>query len=130
MANTIETQVFENGPRNLCLKIHIDGDGSGDETTKRIVDVSQYNCPEVKLMTLQATLVGFTLEFIWEASSNLHALEVPDYDVNQDFSRIGGLSNNAGAGKTGDLLMTTTGLGSGDTGHIVLCMRKRGALHT
>lgn len=128
MANTVEVQVINDGPRNLCLKIHIDGDGSGDESARLLIDVSQYLCEEINIMGLQGSLVGFSAELIWEASVNKHAIEVPDYDVNQDFRSFGGLPNNAGAGKTGDVLITTTGLGNGDTGHIVMHCRKRGPL--
>jgi len=41
-----------------------------------------------------------------------------------DFQDFGGLSNNAGSGKTGDILFTTKGHSSGDTYSIVLEMIK------
>ena len=126
MANTVEVQTLINGPRNLILKVHIDGDGSGEETNKLIVDVSLYDCSEVSIKHVQGSFSGFTAELLWDAAVNTHAFNVPDYDVDQDFCSFGGLINNAGAGKTGDIVMTTTGLGNGDTGHLVLKMKKRG----
>lgn len=126
MANTVEIQTLVNGQRNLVLKIHIDGDGSGEETATTIVDVSAYSATEVSIQSLQSTLSGFTAEILWDADTDKHAFNIADFDVNQDFRRYGGLINNAGAGKTGDIKITTVGLGSGDTGHIVLAMKKRG----
>ena len=41
-----------------------------------------------------------------------------------DFKDFGGLSNNAGSGKNGDILFTTKGHSSGDTYSIVLEMVK------
>ena len=41
-----------------------------------------------------------------------------------DYSAFGGLPNNAGSGKTGDILFTTVGHSSADTYTIILSMRK------
>jgi len=41
-----------------------------------------------------------------------------------DFQDFGGLPNNAGSGKNGDILFTTIGHSSGDTYSIVLEMVK------
>jgi hypothetical protein len=49
-----------------------------------------------------------------------------DKDVCQKFSKVGGLINNAGTGKTGDLVITTAGLGAGDTVELVVYVKKRG----
>jgi hypothetical protein len=40
--------------------------------------------------------------------------------VSLDFSRFGGITNNAGTGKTGDLLFTTVGAASGDRYTVVI----------
>ena len=42
----------------------------------------------------------------------------------QDFRDFGGLTNNSGSGKTGDVLFTTVGHSSADTYSIILSMRK------
>ena len=47
-------------------------------------------------------------------------------DSDQDFTVEGGLVNNAGAGKTGDIMLTTRGIGV-EEGTIVLHMKKRDA---
>ena len=125
MVNTVEVQTLVSGPRNLVLKVHIDGDGSGEETDTLIVDASAYGASEVKIMGVHGDFSGFTAELEWDATTNVHAMNIPDYDVDADFTKFGGLINNAGAGKTGDILITTTGLGLGDTGHLILEMKKK-----
>ena len=43
---------------------------------------------------------------------------------NHDYTVFGGLTNNAGSGKTGDIKFTTVGHTSADTYTIILYMRK------
>lgn len=127
MANTIQTQVIANGPRNLILKCYILGDGSGEETGTLLVDVSAYNCTSVSIRGVHSALSGFVADLVWDATTDVVALHLPDYEYNidPDIRHFGGLPNNAGAGKTGDVLITTTGLGAGDDGSIILEMIKR-----
>jgi len=126
MANTLEVQTLNDGPRNLVLKVHVDGDGTGDYAAQSIVDISSYNgAPtHMRINRVIGSLSGFTAELIWDATTDKHCLNVPDYEFEGCFAHFGGLTNNAGAGKTGDLLLTTTGLGAGDTGHLVIEMVK------
>jgi len=124
MANTVETQVLVNGERNLVLKIHIHGDGSGEETDTIIVNASVYGTSDIKIMGIQSAFTGFSAELIWGGSPNLHCFNVSASDLAQDFEEFGGLNNNAVA-KTGDILITTVGLGSGDSGSLILKMIKK-----
>ena len=50
------------------------------------------------------------LEF--DATADVHALSLPQGGavLDKDFTAIGGLTNNAGTGITGDIKLTTTGL--------------------
>lgn len=127
MANTIETQTIVDGSSNLVVKIHIDGDGTGDEAVTVLIDASTYSpaFTNSRLMHIHSNLVGFSAELIWDATTNVHAWICPDYDQDQDFTHVGGIPNNTGAGRTGDVLITTTGLGAGDTGHIMLWFKKK-----
>lgn len=122
MPNTVELQTINDGPRNLVLHLHIDGDGSGDLSAQKIIDASSYlySPTKLRLLILQAEFTGFTGELIWDATTPKHCFEIPDYDVDKDFTKFGGIPNNAGTGITGDVLLTTVGLGSGDTGHAIL----------
>lgn len=130
MANTVEIETIVDGSRNLVVKVHIDGDGSGEETNKLLVDASTYApaFTDLKLMKIQSNLIGFSAELIWDATVNVHGWTLPDYEQNQEFYEMGGIHNNAGAGKTGDVLISTIGLGAGDTGHALLYFKKKNSV--
>ena len=127
MTNTIEAQTINDGERNLVVKVHIDGDGSGEETATLLIDMSAYNNSptSLRLDRVQAALTGFSVELLWDATTDVHATNIPDFDVSQDFGHIGGLNNNAGTGVTGDVNFSTVGLGSGDTGTMMLYFTKK-----
>ena len=58
---------------------------------------------------------------LWDATTDVLILTLGEADfVSFDFSRFGGLTNNAGAGKTGDILFTTVGAASGDRYTVVM----------
>lgn len=124
MANTITTQALVNGSKNLVLKVDIAGDGSGDESATLLVDASAYNASQLTLMGVHGFLVNFTCDLLWDATANVRILRIPDYDVSQDFTHFGGVWNNAGTGKTGDVLLTTTGLGNNEVGTLILEFQK------
>ena len=129
MANTITKQTLIDGDRNLVVHIHIDGDGSGEETDTVLIDASTYApaFTNSKLIRVEATLNGFTIDLNWDATTNIPLISIPDYDFNVDFSRYGGITNNTGVGKTGDVVFTTTGLGATDHGFMILEFKKKQA---
>ena len=129
MANSIVKQTIVDGSRNLVVKIHIEGDGSGDETATVLIDASSYTpaSTDIKITGIHSALTGFTADLLWDATANVSILNIPDYEYNLDtgIRHFGGFPNNAGTGKTGDILITTIGLGAGDHGTITLEMKKR-----
>ena len=117
MAATATQQIIANGPRNLVLKYTIAGT-TGDTTAGALVDISALDssvgASSLKLMGAQWGLTGCSVNLECTAGSD-----------SQDFSKFGGIPNNAGTGVTGDVLFTTTGYtGSGDGGHIYLWFKK------
>lgn len=129
MANTITKQTILDGTKNLVIKINITGDGTGEETDLVLIDASTYSPAFTggSLIGIHSTLVGFTAKLKWDATANVECISIPDYEYNLNGSQIGwfgGLPNNAGAGKTGDMLITTIGLGAADHGTIVLELEK------
>lgn len=131
MANTVETETLVDGSRNLVVRIHLESDGvSGELSDLVLIDASTYTpaFTNSKIMKIQSNLIGFTAELAWDATANVHAWSLPDYEQDQDFSYVGGLPNKAGAGKTGDLLISTAGFtAAGDNGHILIYMKKKDA---
>ncbi len=128
MTITITKQTIENGERNVVVKAILIGTSGSDVTDTLLIDASDYGTDftDLKIMKIQAHLNGFSVMLEWDASTNVDALSIPgDEWVNYNFFAEGGLPNNAGSGKTGDIDIDTSGLGSGETGSIVLWLRKK-----
>ena len=65
------------------------------------------------------------VKILWDATTDAMAIELTENQSGtHDYSSFGGLTNNAGAGKTGDIKLTTVGHTSADTYTIILYMRK------
>lgn len=127
MTITITRQTIEDGERNLVVKVILIGGNGVDVTDELLIDASSFSgAPtDLKIHKIQAHLDGFSLMLEWNADTNVDALSIPgDEWVNYDFESIGGLHNNAGTGKNGDILIDTSGLGAGEEGSIVLWLRK------
>jgi len=123
MANTLTKQTIFDGQRKVIVKIHIVGDGSGEETTANLIDASSYSpaFTDERLVSVTSSLVGFSASLIWDATANVDIVALAEGDTIIDFDvYAGGIANNAGAGKTGDILLQTVGLGAGDEGTIIL----------
>lgn len=126
MAATATQQIIANGPRNLVLKYTIAGT-TGDTTAGILVDASALGVDSgLRLMAVQAALTGFSCKLAWDATTDVDLIEIPtDQSFEQDYSKFGGIDNNAGTGVTGDVVFTTTGYtASGDGGHIYLWFKK------
>lgn len=127
MVNTVDVNTLHDGERNAVFQIRIEGDGSGDESNTELVDISGLlGAPdEVKIRAVDGKLTGFSATLEWNATANEAACEVPAGTSFLDADMYGGIINNAGAGKNGDIDITTVGLGNGDVGTIVLEVRKK-----
>lgn len=131
MANTITKTVLEDGARNLNVLVNIIGDGSGDEAATILIDRSVYaDTAGLKLAVerVQGLIAGFTAQLLFDATTDLLIAQLPDGEpFDFDWCKTGGIASpKAGAAYTGDLLITTTGLGNGDKGTFTLFMRKGG----
>ena len=86
--------------------------GFVDPLTSRILEVyascSSANTARVKLL--------------FDATTDTLAMDIPvcTNPTKANFRRFGGLVNSGGSGKTGDILVTTTGLAAGDAITLVL----------
>lgn len=127
MALTITKQTIHDGERNLVVKVHLLGD-SLEATAAQLIDVSAYaGAPDnVKVTRIVASLENFHCTLLWDATTDVSFVDIPAGDSDQDFTAEGGLVNNAGTGVTGDIMLTTRGVGV-EEGTIVLHMKKRAA---
>lgn len=130
MAQIAITQIHD-GPRNAVFHVAIEGDGSGELTDAVLVDPTTFDpplpaSPSLVVERLQYDLSGFRakLEFDYLASDTfLWAMSEGTY-ADADFCAFGGLKDRSATDGDGKILLTTTGLGAGDIGVIVLSVRK------
>jgi hypothetical protein len=65
------------------------------------------------------------VQLLFDATSDAFIIELGENQSgDHDYSSFGGLTNNAGSGKTGDIKFTTVGASSADTYTVILYMRK------
>lgn len=134
MAIAFAQQIIANGPRNLVLKYTASGT-TGDAAAAILVNVSGFvdangvalGANALTLMSVQASIIGFSAQLLWDASANVNLITIPDgQPFSQDYSKFGGIKDNSTTTSTGDVDITTTGFtaAAGDGGHIYLWFRK------
>jgi len=130
MANTITTTVINDGSKHLDVVVNILGDGSGEETDTLLIDRSTYAPAGTKTSVVEVygNLGGFTAALSFDATADLVFARLPDGNPFKyqwfDDEPQGISSTKAGAGATGDILISTSGLGNGEGGTFTLRMRK------
>jgi len=129
MAHTITTQTLVDGSRNTVIKVNIKGDGASGELAAAIIyNASDYVTESTsnKLMEIEFCLNGFSAELFWDADTDVPLISL-DKDISEDqkYWTEGGLINNAGTGKTGDIVITTVGLNaSTNDGYIIFYLKQ------
>jgi hypothetical protein len=102
-------QVIEDSFRNYIIKVT----GAAAEAAALLVDVSALNpaCDAVTLLEVQYDIApASTVELLWDATSDVSIgtfSEGPGQTM--CFRAFGGIPNNSGAGKTGDVMITKVG---------------------
>ena len=137
MADAVTSQIIGDNvsAKNILVKLTNISDGTGESAVAK-VDVSTLAksrngdaCSRVNIEEIYYDIFGMRVDLLWNASSNVickvlganGALSSQGY---MDFRNFGGLTNNAGSGVNGDLLLTTTGHTSGDHYTIILKLSK------
>tara|TARA_X000001388_G_scaffold59150_1_gene44540 strand:+ start:239 stop:646 length:408 start_codon:yes stop_codon:yes gene_type:complete len=131
MADAVTSQTIQDGPRNCIMKFTNVSDGTGESAVAK-VDVSALAanaegvaCSEVRVLRISHAIVGMSVQLFLNASTNVFLMELAESsNGHMDFKDFGGIPNNAGSGKDGDILFTTKGHSSGDTYSIILEMVK------
>ena len=123
MANIVAIETLLDGDRNTIIKVDIVGDGSGDEENKLIFDASAYENTTTlkKLYQLSYELNGFSAFLEWDGTPDKQLITIEESHYEHPYyDWVGGLSNANVSSATGDILLTTVGLGDGDRGYIIL----------
>lgn len=121
MANSLTTQVIVDGPRNAVVKIVGILDTS-DVTPTAVVDpatlgymdnANQQRASQVRIDRILYTVEeGLDVRLQWDATSPVYIIDLVKAG-HQELGQFGGYQNNAGAGKTGKILLSTEGWTAG-----------------
>ena len=131
MADTVATQTILDGPKYAVLKFTNISDGTGESAVTK-VDVSGLAssangvaCTGVTIQKIWWQCTGMKVSILFDATSDVLAIQLGENQSGyHDYTSFGGLTNNAGSGKTGDIKFTTVGHSSGDTYTIILYLKK------
>jgi hypothetical protein len=131
MADAVASQTLIDGERMAIMKFTNISDGTGENIVLK-VDVSALTssasglaCTGVTITKIHAATHGMEVLMYWDATADVLIQTIPQNSVyTLDFEKFGGLTNNAGAGKNGDILFSTSDASAGDEYTIVLEMVK------
>lgn len=135
MSNTISSSTILAGSKEAVVYLTLQSDGS-NETATVIYDSSAVATTVGDNDTLDSTIIFVygscnaastaRVRLLWDATTDVVAMDIPTSTnpTKANFRSIGGLPNKGGSGITGDILLTTTGLASGDTLTLVLHIRR------
>jgi hypothetical protein len=122
---TATVQKLIDGPRNAVFHVV----GLGATTAQVIVDVSTLagNPSAVRVDKIKGSTAGsgLKLNMAWDATADVPFMHIgANVDLGLDYCDIGGLQNNAGAGKTGDIVLTSSGDTLGAYALTVYCVKQ------
>jgi hypothetical protein len=124
MADAVTTQTVVDGSRNAVVKLTNLSDGTGESAVLKVDVSALFGAPStVKIEKIHYCVVGMVATLLWDATTDVRIVDLAG-DGCFDFSGFGGLINNAGAGITGDIRLTTTGHTAADSYTIVLELSK------
>ncbi len=131
MADAVTSQTIMDGERVAIMKFTNISDGTG-ETAVTKVNVSSLTansagqaCTGVTVTKITSVCHGMEVRMYWDASTDVpFFLATVNTNYCNDFSGFGGIPNNAGAGKNGNIVFSTADASSGDTYFVVLEMVK------
>jgi len=131
MADSVTSQTLLDGERLAIMKFTNISDGTG-ETAVTKVNVSTLTasnsgkaCTGVTVTKITSVCHGMEVRMYWDASTDVpFFLSTINTNYENDFSNFGGITNNAGTGKNGNIVFSTVDASSGDTYTVVLEMVK------
>ena len=131
MADAVTSTTLMDSDRVAIIQLTSTSDGTGEAAVKKI-DVSALSdsstgqaCTGVRLARIVYSTFGMSVKLLWDATTDTICWDLnADYTTDEDFTEFGGIRNTSGSGKTGDIMLTTTGHSDGDSYVIVLTVYK------
>lgn len=131
MADAVGSQTLFDGERKAIMKFTNTSDGTGETNVVKVNPASLTPsgaggaCDRVTITKITGLTHGMEVQLKWKASTPVVIETIPQNNsYTQDFEKIGGLTNNAGAGVDGAITFTTFDASAGDTYTVVLEMVK------
>jgi hypothetical protein len=131
MADAVTSQTLLDGERLAIMKFTNISDGTGESAVTK-VNVSTLTasntgnaCTGVSVTKITSVCHGLEVRMFWDATTDVpFFLSTINTNYCNDFSNFGGITNNAGTGKNGNIVFSTSDASSGDTYTVVLEMIK------
>ena len=132
MTITATSQTLFDGERIAIMKFYASMSATENESAVAKVTPSALTassaggaCDAVSILKVTSLTHGLEVQMNWNATTNVVIQTIPqNTQYTQDFSQSGGLTNNAGAGKTGVVSFTTLDGSAGDCYTVILEMQK------
>ena len=131
MADAVTSQTLFDGDKHVVMKFTNISDGTGESAVKKVdvsaleSDINGNTCTSVAIEKIWWQCIGMKVRMFFDATSDKFIIELGENQSgHHDYSEFGGIKNNAGSGKTGDIDFTTVGHSSADTYTVILKMRK------
>jgi hypothetical protein len=131
MADAVTSQTLLDGERLAIMKFTNISDGTGESAVTK-VNVANLSpngfgkaCTGVTVNKITSVCHGMEVRMYWDATTDApFFLGAVNTNYTNDFSSFGGITNNAGAGKNGNIVFSTADASAGDTYTVVLEMIK------
>jgi hypothetical protein len=131
MADAVTSQTLLDGERLAIMKFTNISDGTGETAVTKVnvsnlaKSASGLACTGVTVTKITSVCHGMEVRMYWDATTDVpFFLSTVNTNYENDFSKIGGITNNAGTGKNGNIVFSTSDQTSGDTYTVVLEMVK------
>ena len=131
MADAVTSQTLLDGERLAIMKFTNISDGTGETAVTKVnvstlaKSASGLACTAVSVLKITSVSHGMEVRMYWDADTDVpFFLSTINTNYQNDFSSFGGITNNAGTGKNGNIVFSTSDQSSGDTYTVVLEMIK------
>lgn len=135
MANSITKRILLNGSRNYIVLWNVVWDGTAISAS--IVNAATGDMGIDNKVVRVIANMPVNCSLLFDATTDIQFMAIDaNVSVDQDFRKIGGIVNNGGTGKTGDVLITAPAVtmsataagnagGNPQSGYIVLFVQKK-----
>ena len=131
MADSPTSQTLVDDQTTAVMLFTNVSDGTGESLVTKVnvanlaVNALGQACTGVSVQKIHTACHGMEFRLFWDATTDvIFFASAQNNQFTFDFTSFGGLRNNSGAGKTGNILLSTFDQSLGDTYTLVLEMTK------